>query len=811
MDEKIELLAPAGSPEAYKAAVAAGADAVYLGAKAFNARINANNFDNQTLSAVIKDAHVRGVKVYLTLNTLISDRELEEARKLASFAYNEGIDGIIVQDLGLINILRETAPGLPIHASTQMTIHNTDGVRAAQALGISRVVLARELSLAEIKEIVKKTGIEAEIFVHGALCICRSGQCLLSSFIGGRSGNRGRCAQPCRLPYRIEGLPTSGNYLLSPKDLMTLELLPDIIDTGVRALKIEGRMKSAEYVAATVMIYRKYVDLALSDRESYKVEPEDIRLLEQVFSRGGFTTGYLDGKDKKLISIEHPKHWGVRAGTVVRLKGEVKKSFYTDRENTLVGVKLDEEVNIGDGIEIWDGGILSTVVSVMLRDGKHVKSALPGSTVLLGNFRHDARPGSPVYKTSDRKLMEFLSGFASKNVPMVPVKGEFRLFKGEKPLLVVTDYSQNTVSIEGNEPCQEALKKPLTGDRICEQLKKTGDTPYYFDDVRVLTDNKSFIPVSVVNEMRRKALTELSKKRESMTERRFIPENTYFPGNAMYLSYERKISLMFYKTPPELPPGSITADRVYIRPEHTDAIERFQNEGIEVYAAIPAVLTDRQMDMYMKRIHLMKKRPDGILVGNLGALHRVREEFPDIPVVLDYTMNIFNLPAIALISRYRPSGIMPSLELNFEALRDMESCDIPMEAYVYGSIPVMTLEYCPASNNGDCGQKCGVCGNKQGYLTDHTGRRFMYITDPELGRTTVYNSSIMMMDDLTGFENTGVKILRIGIMDERPDEITNICNYYRELWVNRKTKASRDLLFLKNKSLTHGHYYRGVE
>jgi len=810
-ERKPELLAPAGSPEAYRAAVLAGADAVYLGAKAFNARINAGNFDDEALSEVIKDAHIRGIKIYLVLNTLIKDRELEEARKLASFAYNEGIDGIIIQDPGLVSILKETAPSLPIHASTQMTIHNTDGVKAAQALGISRVVLARELTLREIEEIIHRTGIEAEIFIHGALCISRSGQCLMSSFMGGRSGNRGRCAQPCRLPYTVESISASGSYLISPKDLMTLELLPDIIRTGVKALKIEGRMKSPEYVAATVMIYRKYIDMAVSDPASYKVDPQDIRMLEQVFNRGGFTTGYLKGKDRRLISIEHPKHWGVRVGTVVSADGEKQRKFFTDRENVLVCVKLNEQVDIGDGIEIWDKNTQSAIISVMMRDGKHVKSAGHGDTVLLGNFNSAAKPGSPVYKTFDKKLMDYLSEAASKNVPTVPVTGEFKFYRYEKPVLTVADNNGHTVRIEGTEPCQEAVSKPLTRERVTEQLRKTGDTPYYFESIDVITDGKSFIPVSAVNVMRREALKELSSKRAAVTDRRIISETGFFPGNAQNLSYTRKISIMFYRLPEKI--GYLPVDRVYLRPEDLDRMEEFRDAGTEVFAAVPAVLTDRQMDMYVKRIGELKKKPDGILAGNLGALHRIREEFPDIPVTLDFTMNIFNSYAVGIMKKYKPSGIMPSPELSFEELKEIRSRDIPLEACVYGVIPVMTLEYCPASNNGSCGGKCGICRNREGYLTDHRGRRFLYITDPVLKRTTIFSSSILMIDDLDPFEETDVKILRIGIMDEKPDEIRNICRYYRDLWVNgMKPKTGQKLPFsIRNKNLTHGHYYRGVE
>ena len=815
--KKIELLAPAGSIEAYKAAVNAGADAVYLGGKAFNARHQAHNFDNQALKEVIMDARIRGVKIYIVLNTLVTDKELKEAAELASFVYEEGIDGIIVQDLGVVRFLKEVAPGLPIHASTQMTIHNIDGVKAIQSLGISRVVLARELGLSQIESIVSQTGIQAEIFIHGALCISRSGQCLLSSFIGGRSGNRGRCAQPCRLPYSIEGKSGKQAYLLSPKDIMTLELLPDILNAGVTSLKIEGRMKSAEYVAATVMLYRKYIELALSNPSEYAVNNEDIHTLLQVFNRGGFSTGYLDQKNSNsIMSTQHPKHWGVKVGTVVAHEKDYEPKFFGGRDNRLIRINLREQLKMGDGLEIWDKNTPSAIISVMMKDGRHVKETRVGDTVLLGNFKSYAAPGSAVYKTYDKRLMDDLSEFAAGNIPTVPVNGEFRLSIGQKPLLIINDYSGNTVKYEGAEVCQQARGKAVTSKRISQQLKKTGDTPYHFDSINVLVDDKAFIPVSVINEMRRVALTQLSVVRAKTYVKRDIVEKTIcFPGSAQKLSDKRKISLMLNKTPARELWDGLTVDRVYLRVEDYNLSKELQNRGIEAYVAVPAVLTDQQMDMIVKKIASMDTPPDGILVGNLGALSRMRNEFPDILVITDFPMNIFNSSAIELLSGYKPSAIIPSIEMNFDALSKLDSHGIPLEACVYGLIPVMTLEYCPGSQVDACTKKCVKCVNKQGYLVDRMGQRFLYKTDPLLNRTTLYNSKTLMIDDLVPFENTDVRTLRIDIMDETPEEINEICQFYSQLWVNRNDayalQCDELLTRLKKKGLTRGHYYRGVD
>ena len=298
-----ELLSPAGNMESLRAAVENGADAVYMGGRNFNARRNAANFGGDELREAIGYAHVRGVNIYITMNTLVSDAEMPEAVAEAGRMYEAGADALIVQDLGFASALRKHLPDLPLHISTQGTIYNAEGIRALAPLGFSRAILARELTLEEIERTAKRSPIPVEVFAHGALCVCYSGQCLISSMIGCRSGNRGLCAQPCRLPY---GLGTAQGYLLSPKDLYTLELLPELVSSGVSALKIEGRMKQPEYVATVTAIYRKYLDCFAAGRE-YRVEAADLRDLSLAFDRGGFTTGYLKGRpDASLIAREKP-------------------------------------------------------------------------------------------------------------------------------------------------------------------------------------------------------------------------------------------------------------------------------------------------------------------------------------------------------------------------------------------------------------------------------------------------------------------------------------------------------------------------
>lgn len=822
MDIKpIELLAPAGSPDAYKAAAAAGADAVYLGAKGFNARVQAQNFSDGDLVTVIDDAHIRGIKVYLVLNTLIGENEIQEAATLASFVYQQGIDGIIVQDLGLVKLLKEIAPQLPLHASTQMTLHNIDGVKAAHQLGIERVVLSRELTMEEIRDISINTGIQLEVFVHGALCISRSGQCLLSSFIGGRSGNRGRCAQPCRLPWKNEIASPSGKYLISPRDLMTLEFLPQLINTGVSSLKIEGRMKSPEYVAAVVMVYRKYLDMALSNPFGYKVDAQDICMLEQVFNRGGFTTGYLKGRNfQQLMSTEHPKHWGVPAGTVEQQEGSIRSKFGGGEDDRLVRIKLKTEIRMGDGLEIWDdrNDNPSAIISVMLRNNTHVKIAQPGDSLLVGNFKTDATEGSPVYKTYDKETMAFLSANIEKNTARVPVVGRFHLLVGEKPLFTVMDENGSEVSAEGKEITQEAASKPVTQERVEEQLKKTGDTPYYFREIHVNTDNKSYIPVSVINEMRRQALEILSDNRKTSSKRISTTQThldfSHFPGNTNKLTKHREIGLYFYKVPGDLSWQRLHAERVYLPITEPGLFDTARENGVEGYAWIPAVLSDHQLEGYVQKVASIRTKLDGVMVGNLGMLHRIRSTFPDIPVALDFQMNVFNSWAIEALKQFKPSSITLSVELNTDSISTIKSPEIPLEAYIYGEIPVMTLEYCPASEQGSCSEKCGKCDRSRGYLIDRMEKRFFYQTDPILRRTTLYNCSRLMLEDTRPLRNTDVTLLRIGVMDESPQEIHDLCRFYHEQWVEGKEEAALEPNFLKRlkeRGLTKGHYFRGAD
>ena len=388
----IELLSPVGDFECLKAAVQNGADAVYFGANSFSARSFATNFDDNTLELAINYAKIRGVKTNLTLNTLIKNNELSDAFELAKKAYKFGIDAIIVQDLGLAKLLIDNFPDLPLHASTQMSVHNLEGVKKLEALGFKRVVLSRELPISEIEYICKNTNVEIECFVHGALCISYSGQCLFSSSIGGRSGNRGSCAQPCRLPYTLlenKEKEIDSGYLLSPRDLCGLEYLPQLIKAGVTSFKIEGRMKKPEYVATVTRIYRKYIDTVINDK-FFEINPQDKKDLLQVFNRGGSSSGHLaSSENRNLIFKKKPNNMGLFLGTVSNFNNN--KGYVT--------LKLNESLSIGDKICVQTPSEEANyTISELMINKKNSPSANIGDIVTVGRIKGNIKTGNTVYK-----------------------------------------------------------------------------------------------------------------------------------------------------------------------------------------------------------------------------------------------------------------------------------------------------------------------------------------------------------------------------------------------------------------------------
>lgn len=832
---KIELLSPAGNWESFVAAVENGADAVYLGGKLFSARQSAGNFDSEELKKAIDYAHVRDVSIYMAMNTLLSDTELGEALDSLGEAYLSGIDGLIVQDIGFAGLVRELFPSLDLHASTQMTIYNLEGVRALESLGFNRVILARELSLKEIGHISQNTSIQTEMFIHGALCISYSGQCLMSSIIGGRSGNRGRCAQPCRLPYELareDGSRSEGRgYLMSPKDLKTLELLPDIVRSGIASLKIEGRMKTPEYVATVVRTYRKYLDLAVETVNSngnikFQVSQEDSKNLAQTFNRGGFTQAYLQKKQgKDMMSYEKPKNWGLPLG----------KAISHNSETRMLQVELSEKLSIGDGVEVWNGDEKSpgNIITLIRSNGRNVERAEAGQKVWIGSIGGRINSGDRVFKTSDKSLNDFAKvSYTGKPSRKVGIQGKMTLKMGEKPLLKVWDDRGNKVEASTSVMPQKALNKPLDKGRVLEQLEKTGNTPFIFGDIAVELEVGLTLPASVLNSLRRTALEDLEQMRKKCYSRN-IPEKENlrkkvllnFPGNSRKKAKNIGISVMFYEWKEAYESLDLKELRVYIplgllfRDEGKRIIEKLHLKGCEIFAWVPPVTRGNYDRLLKSRFaDIAAEGLDGVLLGNPGSIGHV-SGFKNLQKIADISFNIFNTISVERTEKMGFDGVVLSPELTLSQVGNIcRSLDADYEVVVFGRIPVMDSEYCPvgsiAGNMGSNSECRGTCSSGVFVLKDRTGAGFPVLCDRIDCRSTILNSNVVFLGaELQKVLESGIDRIRLNFSDEGTDEIKDIIHMHRELVVSGSSALGRFKNLtdrIKSRGFTKGHYFRGV-
>ena len=847
MVKKIELLAPAGDFNSLHAAVENGADAVYLGGKLFNARQFAGNFDMQKMKEALDYAHIRGVNIYLTMNTLISDREMKEAVEFAQEAYLLGIDGIIVQDVGFAGLINKLMPDLPLHASTQMTVHNLHGVKLLENMGFKRVVLARELTLDEITEIAAGTSMEIEVFIHGALCICYSGQCLMSSIIGGRSGNRGKCAQPCRLPYRLiesggsadDRNENAASYLLSPKDLCTLPQLTEIAASGVKSLKIEGRMKSPEYVATVVRIYRKYLDLST-------ISPDfpDMYQLAQIFNRGGFTGGYLAGNHgKDLMCYEKPKNWGTFLGEVLSY----------DRPGGIVKVRLSGSLAIGDGIEVWndENENPGTIVTLIRANGRNVKEASRSDVVEIGDIKGNIFKDCKVFKTSDKKLLDTArESFEGKSRKRVKIKGEVFL-KNELPLILkVYDEEDNVVEAEGAILPEKARTRPLTPERLADQLKKTGATAFEFCDLKIQMEDELALPVSEINDIRRKALDKLEEKRKQKYAGARCRADLEMASGKMndllnfkgindqeargrFCCFQKgsdrtvpllpRISLYFYEWNSDIEYAGLGADRLYLpfkallNPGTADKLSVIRNNGIEVFIWTPVIIQGNYLKLLKVKFNDLKAlNIDGILAGNPGV-REVLGNRSGVRLMGDHSFNIFNTHSALMYNSMGFDGITLSSELNLGQMCDISGkTNIAVESIVYGRLPLMTSEYCPVGSvkgGFSSGIKCGGnCSKGEFRLKDRLGIEFPVICDKIDCRSMILNSNVLFVPDaLKKLADTGVKSFRLLIHNESTGRIKELVSLHRELACTANTGKYAALVdHIKSEGFTKGHFYKGV-
>ena len=648
---KIELLSPVGDFECLKAAVQSGADCVYFGAELFNARASANNFGDEELKNAIEYAKIRNVKTNLTLNILIKNDEFNDAIELAKKAYEYGIDAIIVQDLGLAKKLIELFPDLPIHASTQMTIHNLDGVLEAEKLGFKRVVLSRELSLDEIKYICDNSNIEIEVFVHGALCICYSGQCLLSSMIGARSGNRGKCAQPCRLPYELlkNNQSIDKGHLLSPKDLCSLDLLPTLVKLGITCFKIEGRLKNPEYVSTVTRIYRKYIDLAQSDKP-YIIDEKDRKDLLQVFNRGGFSKGYLDPEpNQEFIYKQKPNNMGLLLGTVHNFNSN--KGYVT--------LKLEEDIAIGDTVSLEKERGSYTISELMINN-KNVPNAHKGDIVKIGRIKGRISVNDKVFKMSSKELCSIANEYLNNELVKTPINCKVIVHKNEPVYMhIYTDnfesdsiYNDISFTVSSDLIPVESINSPITAERIIDQINKLGGTPFRFDKIDVNLDDNLYVPsISRLNQLRRDCISKLEKlllekiHRVSNFKCQTTSIDTLSTNNN-----KKELCILLNQLNLEDDYSRLSnISRIYIplkyffMPDYSNIIlELTQNNNCYIY--MPSVMKDSIIEKTSDKLSevLSNYKIKGFVVSNISQVHLLQKYKTNYEFIAHYTLNIYN-------------------------------------------------------------------------------------------------------------------------------------------------------------------------
>ena len=757
MKKKVEILAPAGSFDSMKAAVAAGADAVYMGGSRFGARAYAENPDEMGMLEAINYVHLHGRQLYMTVNTLVKEDEMDDLYDYLLPYYQAGLDAVIVQDMGVFSYIREHFPDLPVHASTQMTITGPEGAALMTRMGAVRIVTARELSLEEIRRIYQETGVEIESFVHGALCYCYSGQCLFSSLIGGRSGNRGRCAQTCRLPFDVlrrldennpnenrnkkkeNGVlnPGDSKYVLSLKDLCTLDILPDILEAGVYSLKIEGRMKSPRYTAGVVRLYRKYVDLYLKNgRKGYRVDPKDRKELLDLFDRGGQTLGYYTEHNGRDMVVCHEK---------------------------------------------------------------------------------------PAFRQENRELYQYLDKTYVEAEVKEPVQGFARVCEGE-PLQLTLQYEDPLTGdsrMAGGigAVVQTAVKQPMSKERIEKQLGKTGNTPYYFENLEVETGGSPFVPVQELNELRRSAFEQLTgeilrpyrrempenKACETGTGRQNLEdENNIGNKTALYrihVSVEHPAQLKAALSVPEV--GAIYLDSAEFGAEQwNEWVSRCHEADKQCLLVMPHIFRDRAKEYFeTHRSRLESAGFDGLVIRAWEELELVHEWKISIPLVMDYGIYTMNHRAENFVREMAPELPMRftlPVELNSRELEARGSRE--RELLVYGSVPVMVTAQCIRKTVEGC-SKCP----EYLYLRDRKKKVFPVRNQCRFCCNTIYNSSpLSLLKDKKQIDRLQPEVLRLAFTLESAAQTGEVLDAYVKTFLHQEPVELEG-------EFTRGHFKRGVE
>lgn len=774
MKNKYELLAPAGNMSALKAAIIAGADAIYLGSSEFSARAKAKNFNLEELNEAVKFAHLRNVKIFVTMNILISDKEMKDALTLVSKLYDIGVDALIVQDYGLAKKIRENFSDFEMHASTQMAINNYYGALFLKNMGFSRVVLARETPLFEIEKI-STLGIEIEAFIHGALCVSYSGECLMSSMIGGKSGNRGECAQACRKPYEIYDLDKNligdKKYYLSPKDLNTLDNVKDMLDRGAYSLKIEGRMKNPEYVFTVVSAYKNAINGNVSEDEKKEVA--------EAFNRG-FTKGLFNGDfGRDFISYDRPDNRGVEIGKVISV------------DKNLATVNFYEDIFQGDGLEFKkDGKTFGIRIDKFYEKNKNHNIKLPKS----------CDKDSNINRTFSIKWQQDVDNKLSSYDYKVPLDVKVDVKLGKNPIIC-----GKTLGIKSkyvlDEVVEEAKKSPITSEKIEENISKFGDTIFELSDIDINLDDKAFMSISSVNKLRRGLVEKLEQK---ILDKNLVREEVSgfkFNKSIGEEREESRIKVFFNKFKDLQNANLDEIDEIIIRLEDLDKFKEL-NLGRSVSIYLDKFYSYIELEDIKKEI-LNNEIVDGIWINNLSEFQIFKDE--KININADIGLNIFNRDSVKFFNDLGLKSITLSPELKAAQIREISKEVANINLISYGRVAVMTMKHCPFSIVKGCVDEsnCPNCRFKNYYLRDVKDVDFEVLRHNTF--TEIFNSYPILLDKYTN-EVKSNKFNFLILADEYVDEVVMLYKNFDY----EKYDLLRDKLINKYKEVTKGHINRGI-
>ena len=754
---KIELLAPAGTKEAFVGAINAGANAIYLSGKNYGARKYANNFTKEEIVDLIKYAHLRNVKVYVTVNTLIFEDEIDDLFDYCDYLVLNNVDALIVQDLGIIDAFCRRYPDTEIHASTQMNVYNEYQLKFLADLGVKRVILARETSTDDIRKMLENIKIDVEVFVHGALCVSYSGNCLFSSFKGGRSGNRGECAQPCRLKYslyRENDLVEADSYLLSTKDLFTINELDKVISSGVKSLKIEGRMRKHEYVIATVRAYREAIDNILENK-SFDLEIR-IKELLSVFNRE-YTKGYLlDEEPFKINNSNRPNHQGIEVGKVIN---------YNRGKTT---IKLTDDLRVGDGIRIIGSLDQGGQVGRIFINNNLVKEAKAKDVIII-DLPKKVEVGDKVLKTSDSVLEASLNNYLDESYGIVPIDIKLYSYIGNELKIEIKNDNSKLITIKSDYVVVPAKKAIQDEEKLASQFNKFGNTCFKVERLEVLTDGLGFIPNGVLNELKREGIKALEEVLLSREPKRVIKSSRQISNNVI-IDNEPKL---FVKVENE---------------EQYQAALKCNIKDIASYMTRKSWPTNPKTNNYLMLNRIWyeltnKDAFDSYVIRDFGSLSLAKEN----GVIADSTVNATNSLTLETLFNNNVQRVCLSLESGIENTKNMikgfkqrHGSSPNLEMVVYGKIDLMISKYCPITKSeGVFKQNCMMCEKNDYALVNEKNERFALVREGYCNLRILNSKVINLIDYIPDILSSGVKTIRLDFTKETPEEVEMVIKAYQ--------------------------------